>query len=122
MWNSATLWSFSICKLIILDIRKRGVTDAPAGTLKNWRKCIEYLASQIGMDATVMYNTMTPGEYLNRFGIRDYSYARLQGWPLSVLREWPWHEWSQSRVDFDSRKATHPEYLFANQPLPGTAT
>lgn len=118
MWNSKTLWSFAICKLIIKDIRKRGAAVAPAGTLKNWRKCIEYLAAQISMDAVLMYNTTTPGEYLNRFGIRDYYWARLQGWPISYLRNWPWNDWAQARVDFDRRKGT--PYEFNNMPLPGS--
>ncbi len=107
------MWSFPICKLIIKDINK----PYPPGTLKNWRRCIEFLASLIGKDATVMYNTMTPGEYLNRFGIRDYYWARPWG-PMNVRRAWPWNTWTQSRVDFDSRMGT--PYVFDNIPLPGT--
>lgn len=113
MWNSKTLWSFAICKLIILDIKR----PYPPGTLKNWRKCLEFLADQIYMDATVMYNTMTPGEYLERFGIRDEYWARVLGQPTSHFRSWPWHTWSQARGDSNARKDT--PYEFTNMLLPG---
>ena len=116
MHDSATVWSFSICKLIIKDIPIRPYP--PAGTLRNWRKCIEYLASLIRMDPVVMYNTTTPGEYLNRFGIRDEYWARVLGQPTSHFRSWPWHTWSQARGDMASRKGT--PYEFNNMPLPGT--
>lgn len=114
MWRSAKMWSFPICKLIIKDIKR----PYPSGTLKNWRKCIEYLASLINMDPAVMYNTMTPGEYLNRFGIRDYYWDRIRGWPVCSFRSWPWRAWYADRADLDSRKGT--PYEFINMPLPGT--
>ena len=59
--NSADIWSFGICKMII-----DAVGEAPAGTKKNWRECLIYLAGRAGVTPEHLYNKMTPIEFLTK--------------------------------------------------------
>jgi hypothetical protein len=57
--NSAIIWSFAICKMLV-DV----VGYAPAGTKKSWRECLNFLASRVGLTPEHLYNKMTPEEFL----------------------------------------------------------
>lgn len=62
--NSANIWAFGICKVIIDRVDR--TRNAPAGTKKSWRKCLEYLASRVSETPEDLYNKMTPIEFLKR--------------------------------------------------------
>jgi hypothetical protein len=60
-YNSADIWSFGMCKMII-----DAVGGAPAGTKKNWRECLNYLADRVSVTPEDLYNKMTPNEFLKK--------------------------------------------------------
>ena len=118
MASITNLWNFSTCKEIIRELRR----PYPSGTLKNWRKCLEFLASLIDMDATLMYNTLSPNEYFARLGIREVPWWNRAYYSAAEQRRWPWNLWSLSaEMERSSIKWRAQRGIdFVPCPLPGT--
>lgn len=94
--NSADIWSFGICKMII-----DAVGEAPAGTKKNWRECLIYLAGRAGVTPEHLYNKMTPIEFLTKIfrdGVLGKNHYGIFRKPWESFREL-WQRTSAARDD-----------------------
>ncbi len=102
-YNSADVWSFGICKMII-----DAIGGAPAGTKKSWRECLNYLAGRGGVTPENLYNKITPTEFLKKIG-KDYvlgrdAYGRFSK-PWEQYREF----WQRSSAERNAGRTRNVE-------------
>ena len=102
--NSKEIWSFAICKIIV-----DAIGDAPAGTKKNWRDCLTYLAKRASVTPEYLYNNMTPIDFFKKIAMdhilgRD-AYGRfIHPWE-KFRKQW---QWAEQFRNFKSRNVELP--------------
>lgn len=109
--NSADIWSFGICKMLI-----DALGTAPAGTKKNWRQCLEYLASRGGFTAEHLYNNVTPTEFLTKISMNwvlgKDAYGTFKT-PWESFREL----WGQAAIQRDRFSVSHKVVALPGKPM-----
>lgn len=115
--KSSDIWSFGICKTLI-----DAIGPAPAGTKKNWRECLNYLAERASVTPENLYNKMTPDEFLRKIfrdGVLGKTYYGQYKQPWEKFRDL----WQQTASNRDAAlkedKTWGKDYRLQIAELPG---
>ena len=107
VYGSSEIWSFGMCKLLI-----DAIGGAPAGTKKNWRECLIWMASRASVTPDVLFNTLTPDEFLKKIwkdGILGANYYGVYKKPYASYQD----SWASAK------RARAEGWAGAWVPLPG---
>jgi hypothetical protein len=115
--NSNDIWSFGMCKTLI-----DAIGGAPAGTKKNWRECLIWMASRASVTPEDLFNKMTPDEFLKKVGMSHVlgaNYYGLYKQPYAKFQD----SWSTAKRNRDEALAKGEQWgaswKLGLAPLPG---